>query len=165
MGVATTSSSSFPAAAAASAARRCDRRALQVLAIGVGVVLFAGAGILAVLVGSTGVPEPTRAKVRAFVPFMDKHWRYINSCPGVITVDDYGPAGGAADKKRAEPVQLVFDNRPHFTLFGDSITEMSYDPERMGFSALLANAYVPSLAVCSVPDRSRNRPEPNPNAH
>lgn len=131
------------AVASSSSARRPDRRVgLRALVVGVGLVLLAGAGTVAFLVGSTSVPPATRAKARAFVPFLDRQWRYINSCQGVVIVEDYGPAGGAPDKNRAEPIELVYDNRPHFTLFGDSITEMSYNPEQLGFSALLANAYV-----------------------
>lgn len=131
-----TTSSASPAAAL----RRRDRRWLRSAALGFGLALLAGAGTVCFLVGSRSVPQATRQKVGSYIPFLDSQWRYIQSCPGVVSVNDYGD-GAAGDKKAVgEPVQLVYDNRPAITMFGDSITEQSFNPELLGFSALLANA-------------------------
>lgn len=128
-----TASSSSPA----SALRRSDRRWLRAMVLGLGFVLLAGAGAVTFLVGSSSVAPGTKAKVRQVVPFLEKQWRYINTCPREVTVEEYGADGEAA---AAAPVELVYDGQPHITMFGDSITEMSFDPEQSGFSSMLANA-------------------------
>lgn len=114
-----------------------------------GLVLLAGVGIVAFLLGSSSVPSATKMKVRRFVPFLDKHWRYIQTCPRVVTVEDFGGNDGYK-AAQVEPIQLVYDGMPSIALFGDSITELSFDPERMGWASMLANTCVSMfhLPVC-----------------